>query len=136
MVSPVLQLLPKLIKKFLRELELKSGTHNINSERIITPPDQLFDETLKECRLVLIVDDSIDTGYSIVTIKDYLRSQYPNISSYMVGALNVWSPSQNLVNIDLYLWRDTILVIPMSRDSKEYDTFKYLYREYEKGKNK
>lgn len=134
LVSPVLQLLPRFIKKFLRELELKSGTHNTNSERMITPPVPLFDEILKNCKSVAIVDDSIDTGHSIVTITDYFKSQYPNISSYVIGALNVWSSSRNLVKTDLYLWEDTILVTPMSRDSKDYNTFTYLYGEYEQVK--
>lgn len=77
----------------------------------------------KSVSKILIVDDSVDTGYSIKFVRKKLEETFVNVKDIRVAALNVWTKSFSVVNTDYYLWKDTIIVTPMSKDSKEYKIF-------------
>lgn len=125
-IAPLLKIIPSSIKKVLREFEVKSNTHNKNSERKVTFEEKDLKELLKYKR-VLLVDDSIDTGNTIKQIVDYLKKYELEIK---VAGINIFSMSEEVVKIDYYNYRDTLLNGPWSNDSKYYKRFIDDYKKY------
>lgn len=125
-IAPLLKIIPSSIKKVLREFEVKSNTHNKNSERKVTFEEKDLKELLKYER-VLLVDDSIDTGNTIKQIVDYLKKYELEIR---VAGINIFSMSEEIIKIDYYNYKDTLLNGPWSNDSKYYKRFIDDYKKY------
>ena len=90
MISPILKLLPKPIKLLLRKLELKSGVHSTIKERNISFPDSSIINILSKSNHLLIVDDSIDTGGSIISILNEIDKLGLSFIDIRVAVLNLF----------------------------------------------
>lgn len=122
-LSFILKILPKFVKIALRELEFKSGFHKKISKRVVTE----VENDLIKGRNVLLVDDSIDTGNTIIAAIDFLKKSYGNAINIKVVGLNKFKLSEGLVKTDYYVYEDSIIIYPWSKDSKEYRDFINLY---------
>lgn len=125
-VAPLLKIIPSSIKKILREFEVKSNTHKKNSERKVSLEEKYLKELIKY-KKVLLVDDSIDTGNTIKQIVDYLKKYNLEIK---IAGLNIFSLSEEVIKIDYYNYKDTLLNGPWSNDSRYYDKFIGDYKKY------
>jgi len=123
---PVLKFLPKELKIFLRKLELKSGFHTKNNKRNIYLKD---DRYLIDSKNILIVDDSIDSGNTSKDVFSFIKGNFPN-SNVKFAVLNYFEKSTNVFRADYFLYKDTIIMGPMSKDSKEYGDFLNLYNSW------
>ncbi|MFC0904974.1 phosphoribosyltransferase [Clostridium sp. MT-14] len=117
--SFILRILPKFVKNLLRELEFKSGIHAKRSNRVVTE----IDENLLYGENILLVDDSIDTGNTIVSALDFLKNNSNLDLNIKVLALNKFKLSEKLMKTDYYLYEDSIIIYPWSKDSKEYKDY-------------
>lgn len=123
----LLGVLPRWLCNFLRRIELKSNVHGHKKERHIKFLDNVAFLNIQNSNLkILLVDDSVDTGSSILAAKKLIKS---NFSNYVVrvAALNVMSQSRENVKVDYYLYTDKMLRTPMSKDSREYRKFLEMY---------
>lgn len=127
-IQPILMLLPRRIKKKLRELEIKIGIHKTKETRKIELENKYL-EKIKEYKNVVLVDDSVDTGNTINQILKFLENYNLNIK---VAAINVFSDSKKLVKIDYYNYTDKLINGPWSGDSKYYVEFLGDYRKWKK----
>lgn len=115
-LSPFLKLLPKNIKLFLRKIELNSGIHKkIENRNIIIKNDNIFN-----FKNILLVDDSVDTGSTILSIISLFKDKNINIKTF---AINVMSSSFNNVKIDYFIYNDYIIFSDWSSDSNNYKSF-------------
>lgn len=128
-LMPIAVHLPRFICNYLRKIELKSSIHTMSKERNVFFSKMIEANIFKSVSKILIVDDSVDTGYSIKFVRKKLEEMFVNVKDIRVAALNVWTKSFSVVNTDYYLWKDTIIITPMSKDSKEYKIFLKLYDE-------
>lgn len=128
LVSPVLKLIPRKIKQILREMEINSNTHKKVGKRNVEMEERYLKELLKY-KKVLLVDDSIDTGNTIVEILNYLKKYDLKIKT---AGLNVFDMSKEIIKIDFYNYENTLLNGPWSKDSKYYGQF---MEDYKKWKN-
>ncbi len=128
LVSPVLKLIPRKIKQILREMEINSNTHKKVSKRNVEMEERYLKELLKY-KKVLLVDDSIDTGNTIVEILNYLKKYGLEIKT---AGLNVFDMSKEIIKIDFYNYENTLLNGPWSKDSKYYRKFMEDYREWKR----
>jgi hypoxanthine phosphoribosyltransferase len=127
-LASVLKRLPRVITKFLRQVELKSGLHKTVKERqIFWDPDDNCLEKIKDAHKILLVDDSVDTGYSMKNILPYVFKAVAEPIEIRIAAINVWSKSESIIRTDFYNYRDTIIATPMSNDSREHDQFLQQY---------
>lgn len=126
LVSSVLKLIPRKIKQILREMEINSNTHKKVSKRNVEMEERYLKELLKY-KKVLLVDDSIDTGNTIVEILNYLKKYDLEIKT---AGLNVFNMSKETIKIDFYNYENTLLNGPWSKDSKYYGKFMEDYREW------
>lgn len=126
-IAPLLSLLPQWLKLKLRLLELKSGLHNKHKKRHAY--FRISDlETIDTSRIhnILLVDDSVDTGNSMLSASEVIKNVFA-VRDIRLGALNIWNESMAIVNVEFYLYKNTILITPMSKDSKEYNVFMDMY---------
>lgn len=128
LVSPILKLIPRKIKQCLREIEINSNTHKKVSKRNVEMEERYLKELLKY-KKVLLVDDSIDTGNTIVEILNYLKKYDLEIKT---AGLNVFDMSKEIIKIDFYNYENTLLNGPWSKDSKYYGKFMEDYRKWKR----
>jgi hypoxanthine phosphoribosyltransferase len=120
-LTNLLSILPDNIKLILRRIELKSGIHNRNRIRELQIPHGF---NIDECN-ILIVDDSVDTGYTMKTMAEYLmKNAKGKQQSIKIASLNMFSSSSKVINTDFYLFRDHILIGPWSKDNPQYNQYK------------
>lgn len=129
MMSPFLKLIPKKIKMYLRNKEVKSNLHDKNTERNVIY-DREWWSKYKDSKNIILVDDSVDTGYSIKACKDEVERFFPN-SNIKVAVFNYFEKSVDIIKVDYYIFKETMMNGPWSNDSryhssfiKEYDTWK------------
>lgn len=125
-IAPILKLIPSFIKKQLREIEVKSNVHKVKSERKISLEKDNIEKLMK-CKNILLVDDSIDTGNTIKQIVNFLDKYKLNIKT---AGLNVFTMSEEIIKIDYYNYKDTLLNGPWSNDSKYYKKFMEDYKKF------
>lgn len=128
-IAPLVRVLPDWIRNVLIFFELKSGIHKRNNKRIIRFIDKKKIIWSKTIRKILVVDDSVDTGTSILAVINALKKEYEN-AEIRVAGLNVWDKSEELVKVDYCLYRNTIIKSPMSKDSEEYGNFIQEYYQF------
>ena len=87
-LTPVLSHLPKKFLNIARSVEMRSGVHSQHSERSVLfhDCDEVDTDTVEK---ILIVDDAVDTGYSLKAVAEKVREKYPN-AEIKLAALNVW----------------------------------------------
>ena len=129
-ISPILKILPFKLKKILREREFKSNIYEKNSNRNIDFDKNIWSKYLDK-KHILIVDDSVDTGYTIKFVKETVERFFEK-SEVKVAALNVFTKSEKIVKTDYFIYRDTMLKGPWSNDSNENSLF---LKQYEKWHN-
>lgn len=127
-VAPILKLIPKKIKHILREMEVSSNTHKKSSKRNVQLEEKYRNELLKY-KKVLLVDDSIDTGSTIIEILNHLKDYNLEIKT---AGLNVFEISKDNIKIDFTNYEDTLLNGPWSKDSKYYGKFVEDYKKWRK----
>lgn len=125
-IKPFLKMIPKRIAIKLREKEFNSNIHEKKSDRSISYDEKLWSKYINS-KKILLVDDSVDTGYSVLysltAIKEYFKD-----SKIRVAAINCFTKSKKIVKTDYYLLEDHLLKGPWSSDSK--DNKKYIEEYY------
>lgn len=119
--KPILKLLPPKIKLWLRRTEIKSNYHDQNIQRSveISDPNCLCKRSF--CS-ILLVDDSVDTGNTILSVKDALTDKFPQ-ARINIASLFVFSKSKECVTVNNFIFEDTIFSGPWSNDSKEHKEY-------------
>ena len=127
-VSPLLKVIPKNIKKILREKEFNSDIHEKNIERKVIFNEKKYKKH-KKCKRILLVDDSVDTGYSMKFCYEKIKEQIPN-ADIKIAAINYFKKSERIIKTDYYLYIDTMLNGPWSNDSKENKKHNDMYSKW------
>lgn len=122
---------PRFLHKWLISLELKSNIHGKEQNRQVRFHNKIEQIRLRtgekpSIRKILIVDDSVDTGYSMKAVVTETEKYFPE-AQIKIASMNVWGKSSSVIPVDFALYHDTIIKAPMSKDHKEYKVFKNLY---------
>ena len=129
-ISPFLKLIPKRIKMYLRSKEVKSNVHEKNIERNLIYDKNLWNQYIKSKNIIL-VDDSVDTGYSIKACKEEIERFFPN-SNIKVAAFNYFEKSKDITTTDYSIYKETMMNGPWSNDSKYHKEFLEEYDNWNK----
>lgn len=132
-VSPLLKLIPKKIKNILRDKEFNSNYHEKNNERNIKFNEKIWNK-YKNKHMILLVDDSIDTGYSIKYAKEAIVNFFQG-ADVRVAGINYFEKSKKIVSTDFYLYSNVLLLGPWSNDSRENKDYINLYNTWHKKEN-
>lgn len=128
-----LKVIPNSIKKKLREKEINMNIHEKNTDREISFEKEIW-KNYKQVENILIVDDSVDTGNSMLQVKDAVQNYFKE-ANITIAALNIFTKSEKNIKTDYYIWKDTMLNGPWSNDSKYNKEFIKKYKEWKKKEN-
>lgn len=114
------------VPQWLLFLLLKSkamyGYQEKNNKREVKLSERFKKLNGKQYKKILIVDDSTDTGWSLLTVRNEIKKNVASddirTASYCVIDL-----SKNRVDVEYSRYRNTIVVTATSRYSKEYGEF-------------
>jgi hypoxanthine phosphoribosyltransferase len=125
LVSPILKLIPKGIKIYLRKKELQLGVHNkISDRRVYLEKGK---DKLEGAVNVLVVDDSVDTGHTAKQVCDYILRHYEN-KIVRFASLNYFEESEKVFKVNYSLYKNHIMIGPWSKDSEYYTEFISQYK--------
>ena len=127
MLKPFMRIVPQGILIKLRKKEMNSTYHETNKDRNVSFLVENY-ENYKHKKKILLVDDSVDSGYSIIEVKKVLEKFFKN-SEIKVAVFNTMNKS--IIKPDFTLYKDTMICGPWSNDSKYHKLF---LKEYEKWK--
>jgi len=113
----ILPVLPKAFRSLLRRIEL--GKYKKDVKRIITL-DSSMQFSKKD--LILIVDDSMDSGYTIAGVKQNLEERGAEVTNIKIFVINT-TILNDLVKPDFLIAEKKIFSFPWSQDSNEYKKF-------------
>lgn len=128
-----IKLIPTSIKKKLREREIKTNIHEKNTDRNVYFEEKIWNK-YKNTKNILIADDSIDTGNTMVQVKEKVQEYFKD-SNVKIMAFNTFTKSENIIKTDYYIWKDTMLNGPWSNDSKYNKEFIKQYKNWKRENN-
>ena len=116
---------PKLPRWFLA-LALRSKSqlkfNKTNSERSVIVSERLKALSADTPKRILLVDDSVDTGWTILKVKEEITKLNPEAQIKVAGYC-VLDESEDLLKTDFYKYRNMIVITATSRYSSEYKDF-------------
>ena len=124
-LSPILKLMPNKLKLFLREKEMNSNHHEKNSDRKVVYDETIW-EKYKNSKRILLVDDSIDTGYSMLLVKKEIEKYFES-AMVKIAVYNIFDKAKKVIDSDYNLYSNTIIKGPWSNDSKEHKRYLDMY---------
>ena len=119
----ILRLLPRFVTHFLRQLELKSNIHGIKKERRISCENEMPPRGKR----ILLVDDALDTGHSLVAVLDFLKTRGYSRKDIRVAVLTTTGATPAL-RADFSLLDQIVCAFPWSYDSRQYAETQGVYR--------
>ena len=134
LLMPILVMLPESLKVYLRSKEMKSDIHTKDPNRDIGYNEEAWEKHLK-AKKIIIVDDSIDTGYS-AEVKKYkgLTAEKEKVSvkksEVKVASLNLFDRAKEVYTPDYHLYENTMIKGPWSNDSKEHKRYIKMYENW------
>lgn len=92
-------------------------------------------EKQKKHRNILIVDDSVDTGWTLHCVQKIVKESFPN-AIIKTAAYAVIEYGSKRVNVDFSRYKNTIVLTATSRKSNQYSMFLQQYESWMAEKNK
>ncbi len=128
-ISPIIRITPSKIRFWLIELEMRLGFHQRSKERNVVVSKKTRELAGEDINKVLIVDDAVDTGNSMISVISVLQTLFPR-AKIKTAALCVIHYSKKILETDYYIYRDTIIKTATSKDSAENGKFIEEYNEW------
>ena len=119
-IRPLVAILPNWSTAILRRLELRFLTRHLSSKRDVwMSPDQVkeLQEHDRRTMNIFVVDDCVDTGWTLKSVVDFLRGIVGNTCTIQSGSLAV-SLEQPVMRPDFSLYQNKQVRGPWSYDSK------------------
>lgn len=127
-IRPLFKIIPKRMLINLRKREMNSEYHEKKQDRNIEFDYEIYIKYL-ECKRILLVDDSIDSGYSIIEAKKEIEKFFNN-SQVKVAVFNCMSKS--IIKPEYTIYEDMMICGPWSNDSSYYKEFCDSYKRWVK----
>lgn len=120
--------LPKDLIYYLKVYERKLSYYDVVDDRTL----YYDEEKAKEIKpnKILIFDDVVDTGYTLLKVKNEIETMYKDVE-IRVAVLNYFT-DRNSIKPDYYLYTDSVISAPWTIDSKEYKKFIKMYEDRNK----
>ncbi|HSY53159.1 MAG TPA: phosphoribosyltransferase [Opitutaceae bacterium] len=118
--APLASLLPRWVSQGLRRAEERLGVHQLTPRQVVLPPGAPWAN-----RSVLLVDDAVDTGRTIIAIRAALQDSNNPPAQIRTAVLGATTPAA-LAVVDFYLF-DYNRCLPWSSDSAEREAAQRLW---------
>ena len=124
-LAPIIKIIPKKLKIFLRKIEVLSNIHKNSTVRNI----YINNPAIFSYKKILFIDDSIDTGATALAVIKNFKDKNIIIKT---AALNIMTDSLKNIKTDYYIHNDTMICGPWSSDSHENKIFLQDYYNWKK----
>lgn len=114
--------LPMWLLGFALRSKAMYSYNQSNTDRNVLISSMLKNQATNEKKQILLVDDSADTGWTLLKVQTELKKLFPN-SEIRIFCYCVVKFSEQRINVDYYCYKDTIVLTATSRYSKEHSTF-------------
>lgn len=121
-----IKFIPKKVLIYFRKKEMNNDYHEKNSDRNIKYDKNLYSKYRKK-RRILLVDDSIDSGNTIILVKKELENYFVD-SQIRIAVFNTMSKSGFIPDYSIY--KNTMICGPWSMDSKYNKVHMEKYKEW------
>ncbi len=118
-VRQLLKHLPYFILDIIRIAEsymVRQSIKNLNKENVTNCKIDLKLKNTKAVKTILIVDDAIDTGKTMFTVKSNLLRIFPDAEIKI--AVISWTIENSIEKPDFYLYKGELVRFPWSKDYK------------------
>lgn len=122
-------LIPDVIIRAVLKSRFNYLYHEKKSDRYMEVSDEYRREIHKNHKRILIVDDSVDTGYTITAAFHFVSSDFPE-AEIRLASYSVIRFSKKRVSVDFVRYEDQIVMTATSRKSKEYEKFLNTYNSW------
>lgn len=113
LLKSCLPLLPKYVKNKLRVLEHSVLSRRRKADREIKR--ESIPDNLNDYDLVILIDDAVDSGYSLSYVVDYIKNKY---GVTPVTCVVTSTQSDPVLKADLSLYANVLVRFPWSLDAK------------------
>lgn len=131
-IKPIIECLPKSVVYGIISSPLSYWFHGRRHERSVIETDRLLRECKKEHKKILIVDDSLDTGWTMRAAHDKIATLFPH-AEIKVAVYAIIDGHIDDVVADYARNHNMIIVTATSRRSDEYDLFLSKLTEWNEG---
>ncbi|HXA13623.1 MAG TPA: phosphoribosyltransferase [Opitutaceae bacterium] len=118
--APLASMLPRWVSQGLRRAEEQLGVHRLTPRQVVLPPGAPWVN-----HSVLLVDDAVDTGRTIIAIRAALQDCKNPPAQIRTAVLGATTPAA-LAVVDFYLF-DYNRCLPWSSDSAEREEAQRLW---------
>jgi len=122
--SLLLAKLPDWLNSFLRILEVRTKLYKVNTNREIKITNKINPNSK-----ILIIDDSIDTGHTVLSLVTFLVNHGVQRSNIKIAVINILSTKylKPVILPEYFLFKNIHIQYPWSSDSKEYQNYLKIY---------
>ena len=122
LIRRIIPRLPKWLLAALLKSKVNYGYQEKNKERDIVLSESFNNVCWERYHKVLIVDDSTDTGWSLIAAKKEIAKKAMDCD-IRTASYCVLDYSKSRVSVDFYRYENTIVVTATSRYSNQYKDF-------------
>lgn len=126
--------IPLSLLKIVLKSRLMICFNSTNNKRELVVTDRLRSINLDKYHKILLVDDSVDTGWSMRKALDYLDETVPN-SEKRIASYSVIDASKKRVKVDYPRYNNLIAITATSRFSPEHERFISDYERWSRGED-
>lgn len=125
----IIRLIPeKLVLKIISS-PFMYRFHEKKRERVIEKSAGYYAERKKKHEKVLLVDDSVDTGWTLLQVEEEIKKDFPDAVVRTAGYC-VIAYSKSKVSVDYCRYENTVILTATSRKSQEYGKFMEEYERF------
>lgn len=120
-VKIILKILPYSILDLLRVFESNKARKSIDTLNLTQIPNNIISFDLNSIsknsiKNILIIDDAIDTGKTLFTVKRNLNNFFKDVQ--IKTAVISWTIETSIVKPDYYIYKNVLVRFPWSKDYK------------------
>lgn len=125
-LKKIIEIIPNIIILNILKMPIMYKFNEKKKERNIKISERYKSEKQKIHRKILIVDDSVDTGWTLQCVYKVVSDNFPN-AIVKTAAYTVIDYSKDRVSVDYFRYRNTIVLTATSRKSNQYNKFLEQY---------
>ena len=129
----IIELVPNDLILFILKMPFMYRFNDKKKERKIEITERYKKEKKNTHEKILIVDDSVDTGWTMQCVYQIVKETFPE-AMIKTAAYTVIDYSTQRVSVDYFKYRNTIILTATSRKSDQYEMFLKQYEAWMAGK--
>lgn len=130
-VAPIFSLIPLGLRNMIVGAPVMYWLNGRKSNRNVKITESLKRKTEKGYKKILLVDDSIDTGWTFIHAYQSLQEIFPKAEIKTLALIQMKYAKERF-NVDYFLYENELLLTPAQVDHEEHELFLQQYSEWKR----